>query len=267
MISSTAMLETISLEELMQSASLQSRIDTKYLVPSIRINELPHLLPAGTRVLKIDDQTTSRYFSVYFDTPDHFFYSMSATSRRRRIKVRTRAYVDSDLAFLEIKTKGLRGVTEKTRIPHRVEQMWELDEKDLDFIRVSLMSQGVDPSLAQTLRPKLTTSYDRSTFVVPERDGQHSRVTADSNLEWTLLAAVPGSAPANPKLLCAGMAIVETKSIHLSSSANRALWSSGLRECRISKYCTGFAALDPRLPANRWHRALTEISRTRKPIR
>jgi hypothetical protein len=50
--------------------------------------------------------------------------------------------------------------------------------------------------------------------------------------------------------------VVETKSANLPSQSDRWLWAHGIRPSRISKFCTGLAALHPELPANKWHRTL-----------
>ena len=51
--------------------------------------------------------------------------------------------------------------------------------------------------------------------------------------------------------------IVETKTAHGACEIDRALWSRGIRQLRLSKYATSMAALHPDLPANRWYRTLS----------
>jgi hypothetical protein len=53
-----------------------------------------------------------------------------------------------------------------------------------------------------------------------------------------------------------GKVIMETKSGSAAGPLDRHLWAHGVRPCRISKFATGLAALNPQLPANRWHRTL-----------
>ncbi|MFZ1381170.1 MAG: polyphosphate polymerase domain-containing protein [Scrofimicrobium sp.] len=261
MIDTLTRLETISLEELNQVAELQKRVDCKYLVHAEEAYEFPNRLPAGSRVLEIDGETTSAYYSIYFDTPQWTLYSLAASKRRRRVKVRTRAYLDSGIGFLEIKTKGTRGMTEKIRIPHPLDRLAELSAADLDFIRVSLISQGIDPGIADRLEPVTATGYDRSTYVVPESPEQHpARVTVDTNIYWDSLVVGGSFHPGAGSLVeCPSLAIIETKTERHSSRINRALWRAGMRQSSISKYCAGTALLNPQLPSNKWHQSLIAI--------
>ena len=55
--------------------------------------------------------------------------------------------------------------------------------------------------------------------------------------------------------------IVETKSGSRPSRVDRLLWRHGHRPTRVSKFATGMAVLDPRLPANRWSAALRRLAR------
>jgi len=50
--------------------------------------------------------------------------------------------------------------------------------------------------------------------------------------------------------------VFETKSAGPPSFFDRLLWTHGIRPVRISKFCTGLAALHPELPSNKWRRTL-----------
>lgn len=257
-----ALVAPISLTELNEVAALQNRIDTKYLVTSETAKDLSHWLPYDARVLEMEGQRSFSYHSIYFDTPRLDSYHLAAHSRRRRFKIRTRAYCDSQIAFLEVKTKGQRGITSKVRIPHDFDSLTELSAEDLDFIRLSLMAAGIEDDSVHSLEPTLATGYRRVTYVVPERDGYAapSRVTVDTGLYWEQLYSI-GGGPADDHALLfrPTLGIIETKSMRRSSTANRLLWERGIRPIKVSKYCTGAAALDPRLPAHKWHRALRTV--------
>ena len=93
-------LAPISLEELNAAASLLTRIDRKYLVTQDVAHQLVSTLATqegAPTVLSIGGRTSFSYASTYFDTPELDSYMQAATKRRRRFKVRTRSYVDSDL--------------------------------------------------------------------------------------------------------------------------------------------------------------------------
>jgi hypothetical protein len=84
-----------------------------------------------------------------------------------------------------------------------------------------------------------------------DRDEPSARATVDSDLSWL---AADGTSLEIPDLV-----IVETKSGSRPSRIDRLLWSHGHRPARVSKFGTGMAVLDPRLPANRWSRAIRRL--------
>ena len=87
------------------------------LVPFVVLGFLPPVLAGGSMKLDIDGARTFGYTSTYLDTPDLVAYHAAAHRRRRRFKVRSRCYDGTGLAFLEVKTRGPRGVTVKERCP------------------------------------------------------------------------------------------------------------------------------------------------------
>lgn len=226
----------ISLAELVEKAELLTRVDRKYLVP---VAELPAVLaglPAGTRVLEIDGRRDFAYRSAYFDTPALHSYLAAARGRRHRFKLRTRSYVDSDVHFFEVKTRGSRGTTTKQRIPYGGEPT--LSPAATEYAAEVL---GVRLDLDHVL----TTRYRRKTFFLPEGG---TRLTVDTRLAWEL--------PDSQGVRTPQWAVVETKSVAGASAADRLLWSLHHRPRVVSKYGTGLAALRPELPSNRWHPAL-----------
>lgn len=240
-LSAVAHLAPISLDALNDVAELQTRTDRKYIVGPTELAELLRELPNSIRVLEIDGQRSFGYESTYFDTPDHASYRGAAHRRRQRWKVRVRSYETSPDAMLEVKTKDGRGHTVKTRTGCGHGERHTLDRDARSFI-ANIIDE---PSLSGRLIPSLTTSYRRTTFVDL---ADASRVTVDRQLVctgWTGRHASIGE-----------QAIVETKSSGEPSATDRWLWSNGLRPTKVSKYCTGLAALQPELPHNKWHRVL-----------
>jgi hypothetical protein len=106
----------VSLEELEAVAGLMVRRDRKYLVTDRQLATLLAQLAPGTRVLEIDGRRSFDYSSTYFDTPEATCYYLTARRRRRRFKVRTRQYGPGGPVFLEVKTRGPRGITVKDRV-------------------------------------------------------------------------------------------------------------------------------------------------------
>ncbi len=98
-----------------------------------------------------------RYESVYFDTPDLLSFRMAAQPRRRRFKLRTRTYLDSRTAFLELKTRGARSATVKDRVEYPASDRRRLTEMARDYAAEGLESIGVGGRRADDLGVRLTT--------------------------------------------------------------------------------------------------------------
>ena len=229
----------IDLAELMERASLQTRIDRKYVLPSGKLEVLLRGIEPGARVLEIDGRRDFAYESVYFDTPDLTSYLGAAHRRRRRFKLRTRTYVDSALCWVEVKTRGPRGSTVKTRLPYDPDDRDTLTDEGRRFADDVLDNTGL-------YSPTLVSTYRRTTLFLPRTD---SRTTIDTGLVWT--SALTGGSRA-----LEGRVVIETKTGSTPSSTDRLLWRYGHRPVRISKYGTGMAALHTDLPHHRWRRVL-----------
>ncbi len=235
----------ISLDDLDSAAALQTRMDRKYVVEARTAASVLQGFGADVRVLDMLGRRSFTYDSVYFDTPALDSYLLAAHGRRRRYKIRTRTYVDSGVGFLEVKTEGARAATVKERIPYDPADSHRLTAEGLAYISETLAcSIGSVPS--GTLRPVIATRYRRITLYLP---ASGSRATIDLGVTWRK--------PGGPSYELDGALIIETKSGSAASALDRHLWSSGIRPSRISKFATGMAALDPTLPANRWHRTVS----------
>ncbi|CAN5149473.1 VTC domain-containing protein [soil metagenome] len=239
---SLALLEAITLDELVAKAALQTRVDRKYVLSRLDAAEVLAALDPSTRILEIDGARASAYESVYFDTPDLLSYRMAAHARRRRFKLRTRSYVDTDEAWLEVKTRGARSTTVKDRLAYEMDDRGILTPDGREYADAALGALGLDGA---DLRPTLVTRYHRSTLYLP---GSGSRATVDTDLSWE---GDDGRVLSTPDL-----AIIETKSGSRTSEVDRLLWSHGHRPATISKFGTGLAALRSDLPSNKWARVL-----------
>ncbi len=248
----TQALAPISLEELVGRAALQRRVDRKYVLPLADAELLLDLVPPTTRVLQIDGRHDFRYASVYFDTARRDSYLMAARSRRRRFKVRTRAYLDTGSTWLEVKTRQGR-FTVKDRIPHpALDQPEQLDRDGAAYVGRTLDGARITGINPAELQPTLHTAYRRTTLHLPDTD---SRVTLDTHLHFASAGWDDGLALDLP-----GLAIVETKTTSHPCAADRILWSIGHRPTRVSKYATGLAALHPELPHTTWRRLVRQLT-------
>jgi hypothetical protein len=231
----------VSLEDVLATAELQTRVDRKYVVPIDLFVAVLAELSGDLSVLQIGDLQLFRYESIYFDTPDLSTYRQHAHGRRRRVKIRTRAYLDSGECTLEFKRVGSRGETVKERYPYRLAARHRLEDDARALARERL------GGLVATswLDAVLTTAYLRATLVDRVRG---DRVTCDVNLRFEHDDRHLGPFD--------GFVVVESKTVGAESPFDRALRRTGSRPVSLSKYCVGMAVLDPRLPANRWNREL-----------
>ncbi len=234
--------EPISLDELDQCARLLTRKDRKYIVDPAGLIRVLGALAPEVRALETAVGRWSAYESTYFDTPELDSFRMAATKRRGRFKVRTRCYVDSATTMIEVKTKDRRGRTVKHRQP--------VETGGGDVVdRVRRFAATIDEAtpFVDDLAPRLTTSYQRATLVLPDAV---ARVTIDA--DYRAVDLTGGLTGLGDRL------IVETKTNGAPSPVDRLLWGAGYRPVKFSKYATALAALHPELPHNRWHRVLVD---------
>jgi VTC domain len=236
--------DPIGLDELMDLAELQTRVDRKYFVPADVFGHLVGELAGQLRVLEIDGQRSFGYESVYFDTPQLTTYRAHLQRRRHRFKARTRTYTDSGLCMFEVKLTAARGQTVKQRTPHVLEHRCELTSDAVTHLDDSL-ALAFRQSTPAGMAPTLTSTYRRTTFVF--RTGQ-ARLTCDVEL-----VCRDGRAQVRDT---GTHVLVESKSALHGSPADRLLRELGVRIVNVSKYCVGVAALHPELPSNPWHATL-----------
>lgn len=238
----------IGLDDLVAESALLTRTDRKYVLRLAEAESLVGALDPRTQVLTIARRRSFRYSSVYFDTPDLLSFRTAAHGRRRRFKVRTRSYLDGGGTFLEVKVQGVRGVTVKERVAHRLPD--RLGSAGRGYVQEGLEPLGLPASTARALTPVLRTDYRRTTLTPP---GGGLRITLDTDLVWT---TAPWSTAQGRRLTAPDLVVVETKSATGAGEVDRLLWRRGHRPDAISKYATGMAALHPDLPGNRWARVL-----------
>ncbi len=233
----------ISLEE-MEGVALQSRMDTKYLLPAA---QLPHLLARlcpEYRLLEAGGARGTHYLTQYFDTAGLRCYFDHHNGRPLRFKVRMREYAGSGVCFLEVKQRTGRGGTVKRRMA------------------VPALLPGLSPHqaafvaglthCAEPLLPVFRNEFLRYTLVHRTRA---ERLTLDLQLRFRdgdgRQAALPGLCVAELK---------EGRAGHGSpfSALMRSLPSppSG-----FSKYCTGLALLRPGLKHNLFKPVLLQAGR------
>jgi hypothetical protein len=244
-----ACFEAISLDELNARAALLSRIDRKYIVDLQTLDDLVDCLRRDFLVLEIGERRVFGYDTVYFDSPGLSAYHAHVQGRRRRFKVRSRRYVDSDLNVFEVKLKGPRGTTDKRQLRIGAGDHGTLTEDARGFAS-EILRDAYGHELPGDMAPVLGMTYRRVTLAA--RDGSE-RMTWDFALDF-------GEAALSER-----HAIVETKTPRGRSRADRALLDLGMRPVSCSKYCAGIGLTRPGVRTNPWSVLLRRYFTTAAP--
>ena len=239
----------ISLAE-MDAVKLMNRVDTKFVTDEATLaGVLRDAATAGYRVLVADGARVSPYDSIYFDTEGLRMFTDHRNKKLRRQKVRTRAYVNSGEAFLEIKRKDNHGRTKKKRtgIP-----MAELPDFRADEAACRYLDDHSDFRAAQ-VQPTLETFFRRITLVNPDRT---ERITIDTDLRFknfrTGLETALGDA-----------VIIELKQSGRGASLMKGiLLDHRVKAARISKYCIAVTLTDPSARAGRFREKVRLLEKT-----
>ncbi len=237
--------EPISLKGL-EEVKLLDRIDMKYVISIQRLPEIIQLLKDQAYVvLEIDGRRTFNYKTTYFDTPKHRLFKDHHNKLLRRLKVRTRSYIESNNHFFEIKLKSksrTKKFREKLRKPND-----DLTEKQIK--RVNEISPR---ALDAPLKPTLTNSYTRITFTNKART---ERCTIDINLSYREAKA------STEEIFVDDIAIVEVKQSKTSLLGGivASLRSMKVYPTSFSKYVYGTIQLYPDIKHNLFKPLLHKI--------
>ena len=239
----------ISLAE-MDAVRLMNRVDTKYLTDfGTLLAVLRDAAAAGYRVLVADGARISPYDSIYFDTDGLRRFTDHRNQKLHRQKVRTRAYVNSGEAFLEIKRKNNRGRTKKKRtgIP-----MGELPDFRADAAACRYLDEWSDYR-AEEIRPTLETAFDRITLVNPALT---ERITIDTDLRFKNFRSGLGTDLGDA-------VIIELKQDGRAASPMKGiLLDHRVKPARLSKYCIAVTLTDPSARAGRFKEKVRLIEKT-----
>ncbi len=228
----------------MEDVALLDRTDTKLLLTQDQLNTALHHLAQAYRVLEIEGQRQHHYQTLYFDTVDLDYYHQHHNGKRNRYKVRERAYIDSDLTFVEVKHKTGRDRTIKHR--QRVPELTtEFGAPIATFVRAHM------PLDEDDLIPTLQNDFHRITLVSTRCT---ERVTLDVGLRFRRndgWVALPG------------VAIAEVKQARFSYDSDflREMRHLGVRPTNFSKYCTGISILYPHVKHNAFKPRMLHLKR------
>lgn len=231
----------ISLSE-MANVSLLNRIDTKYLFPLSDLTFILSQIQEHYRILDINDVRLNRYHTAYFDEPDFTLYNQHHNQHSDRYKVRSRRYVDTNLAFFEVKHKTNKKRTIKSRLPLKNDYAGQTNNV-FDFVDTHT------PLEPERLEFKLWNDYSRLTLVgknFPER------VTIDLDLSFgndNRFAGLPG------------VVIAEVKQEHFSQNSFfiQQMRNLGIRSSSFSKYCAGVYMLYDHVKTNNFKPVMRNV--------
>ena len=231
----------ITLDALNSKAAMMRRIDNKYVVDRLALENLVSTFAKDFDVLDIQNRRSFTYATRYYDDEKLSSYFEHHQGMRKRMKVRVRRYVEANLCFLEVKVKGTRNMTEKFRMPYDPEALDSLTDKANDFAQNTYHAQYDKPFWGY-LSPSLDMQYQRVTLV--SRAGGE-RMTIDTGLHFNAQGQRVSTSP--------DKFIIETKSENGRGLADIILRTAGERPVgRCSKYCIGLATTGQIARCNRF---------------
>lgn len=224
--------EPISLDE-MAGVSLLNRTDTKFVMGSSTLLAALRALDGDYRVLDVAGVRLHHYRTLYFDTAAFTLYLRHHAGAYERYKVRSRAYMESGLSFLEVKRKTNKKRTIKSRLETPGIQL-QVNRETAGFL------MHYYPYEPAELLPVLWNSFARITLVSKRRA---ERLTLDFDLSFQA---------GLEEMALPGIAIAEMKREGLAARSDfvQQMRALGVRPISFSKYCLGVSALYPQLKQN-----------------
>ncbi|MFT7601051.1 MAG: hypothetical protein ACI8TP_004001 [Acidimicrobiales bacterium] len=237
--SALADLGSVDLKTLDQ-AQLHDRQESKVLLRADDIPAALARLASDYLVMEHEGERVQGYLNEYFDSSSLHNYHEHHNQKGRRVKVRYRTYVNSDLTFFEVK-RNVNGRTVKDR---RMSERptGQLQTQDAPFL---FKLTGNRPS---TLQLSVEIGYQRILLV--KRDFSE-RVTIDMNLSFRTERQTTEPT---------GLAVCEFKQprLDLRSPAMEAM---NRRPQNFSKYCMALASCDPTLRRNRFKKVFRNLEK------
>lgn len=238
----------ISLSQLNAQASFLNRIDTKYLLTEEEFKNLLKDLEEEFYVLEINWKSIFQYESIYMDTKDYAFYFQHQNGEANRTKVRTRKYVDSDIAFFEFKQKQ-DWILRKFRYQFNdLKEHWVMTNESNKFFE--WVYQSFYFKTPEEIFPSLTTKYKRITFCSKSND---ERLTVDFDIELIDLRN-----KWNKAIKLDNLVIIESKSMILNWLSSKIMKKYRIKKSNsCSKYSLWLA----------YHWAVKDISKFKWTMR
>ena len=220
-------LASTSLAEISSNAPLLIRYDQKYATSISRASRFMQSVGPDWKVLTIGETCSHRYRTLYYDDLHLRSYHDHVKGRRNRFKIRVRTYEDGT-AYLEVKLKANRGLTDKKRLQRPSTAPKQLSNIESNWL--SSLLPDIDP---HTLAPTLEVEYERITL--------HSLSLAERlTIDHSIRARVAG----DWRTVLEDGVIIESKSGSVRSRASQNLKLQGIQSVPFSKYCAGLSVVD-----------------------
>lgn len=169
------LLQPISLDE-MSGIKLMNRTDTKFVTNKAKLAQLLELTQGQYFAQQIEGSRIANYQTTYWDTPLHRFFLEHHNGRAPRQKIRVRTYLDSDMTFLEVKTKNNHGRTKKKRIT-----VPSQERQDVVDAGGSEFTQKLTGATFDDILPTVQNQFQRITLV---NYGKTERLTIDFDVQF-----------------------------------------------------------------------------------
>jgi hypothetical protein len=234
--------ESVTLQQL-DSVKLQNRIDSKYIMTKEQLAKLLHGIRPDQYVLSIDGVNIFHYQTVYFDTADFQFYRDHHNGCVNRIKVRSREYIESKLAFYEIKRKLFGTRTDKQRkvVP---DLYHAVPDSDYDLIQYKRLHN-------RPIEKKLVNSFKRITLTNKKFT---ERITIDLEIHFET---------PNRRCWLPNLVVVEVKQgkADVFSSTVQMMKKLRVHESGFSKYAIGVSLLVDQVKHNNFKPILLKLNK------
>ena len=229
----------------MSSIRLMNRTDTKFVTSKDNLVRLLEMAQGKYYAQFNNDSRIANYMTTYWDTDNHRFFLEHHNGRAPRQKVRVRTYMDSDLTFLEVKTKNNHGRTKKKRVEVPSQEI-EVQGTNGEFVE-ALVHQGLNE-----MHPTVRNQFHRITLV---NYGKTERLTIDYDVHFHNLET-GNSANVGP------LVIIELKRDgNVYSPVLDILRVLRIKPSGFSKYCIGSVMTNRNLKRNIFKEKMVVLSK------
>lgn len=237
-------LKPITLDE-MKGIRLMNRTDTKFVTNKENLARLLELAQGKYYAQFNEGSKIANYMTTYWDTENHKFYLEHHNGRAPRQKVRVRTYMDSDITFLEIKTKNNHGRTKKKRVEVPSQQITgEGGNEEFLQERVHLGLSDIHPTVRNQFHRITLVNYEKTERLTIDYD------VSFHNMETGRSADV------------GQLVIIELKRDgNVFSPVLDMLRQLRIKPSGFSKYCIGSVMTNDRLKQNNFRERMVTFSK------